>query len=96
MFGVNNKTTFEDTFPTIENDLSLLYSVLPGDSIATRIYKLRKLYDLSFKEFGDKVGVGPTTAHKWENEVREPSKESLDKVIKAFNLYKDYFNMEKG
>ena len=86
---------FKETFPNLENDLSILYTVLPEDSIAIRIYKLRKLHSLSFKEFGERVGVGDATGYKWESEITRPSKESLDKVIKAFNLNINYFDIKR-
>ena len=95
MFGVNNNATFKETFSILKNDLSLLYSILPGDSIAVRIYKLRKLHGLSFKEFGERVGVGDSTGYKWENEITDPNEESLDKIIKAFGLRVNYFETEK-
>ena len=92
---MNDKATFKESFPIIEKNLSILYAMSPSDNVATRIYKLRKIHDLSFKEFGKRVGVGVSTAHKWENDVRDPSEESLDKIIKAFDLNKDYFDMKK-
>ena len=95
MFGVNSNAMFKETFSILKNDLSLLYSILPGDSISIRIYKLRKLHGLSFKEFGEKVGIGDATGYKWENAITEPNEESLDKVIKAFDLNKDYFDIKR-
>ena len=92
---MNEKAAFKESFPIIEKNLSVLYAISPDDNVATRIYKLRKLHDLSLKEFGEKIGVGSTTAHKWKNSVRAPSEESLDKIIKAFGLCEDYFDTEK-
>lgn len=95
MCSVNNSATFKELFSPVENDYSKLYAVMPDDSIGTRIYKLRKLHDMSFKEFSEKVSVGVSTVHKWENGVRVPNKVNLDKLVRSFNLDKKYFDIEK-
>lgn len=95
MCSVNHSATFKELFSTVENDYSKLYAVMPDDSIGTRIYKLRKLHDMSFKEFSQKVSVGVSTVHKWENGVRIPSEESLDKVVRSFHLDEKYFDIKK-
>ncbi|WP_423244456.1 helix-turn-helix transcriptional regulator [Clostridium beijerinckii] len=62
------------------------------DNITNRIRKLRYLSGLSQIEFGKKVNRKVVTVGQWERGIFNPSLPSKKKIIKAFNLPKNYLD----
>ncbi len=66
------------------------YSSLPENTLAEKIYKLRKIKGLSQKQFAKVTGVGYSCIPKYESGNFKASKENLQKICITFNLSKDY------
>ena len=69
-----------------------LICALPTDSIGKKIRKLRLSLGLTQDQFGTMIGSKNTTVANWENEYKTPLPKTLKKIIKTFNLPKDFFN----
>jgi len=54
--------------------------------IGDRIKKLRKLLNLTQKEFAQKIGVIDTLVRKWERGENEPTPKSLRAIAKTYNI----------
>lgn len=68
------------------------YSNLPENTLAEKIYKLRKIKGLSQKQFAKVTGVGYSCIPKYESGNFKASKENLEKICIAFNLLENYFS----
>jgi|GEM_PF-1227014 len=55
-------------------------------AISKRIYELRQQYNLSQKEFAEKIGASQASVNYWENGKRIPKFEQIQKIAKAFEI----------
>jgi len=69
------------------------YSDLPDNTIAEKIYKLRKSKGLGLASFSEITGINISSIQKWEKGVLPPSTRSINKLCIAFDLEADYFNV---
>jgi DNA-binding XRE family transcriptional regulator len=93
MSCMNSSATFKKVFTNIDEKISTLYTMLPEDTFAQKVYKLRKLHNLSQKEFSLKIGIGYTTLCRYELDSHaNASKENLLKICKYFDLDLKYFD----
>ncbi|WP_230141211.1 helix-turn-helix domain-containing protein, partial [Clostridium neonatale] len=70
-----------------------LYNSLPENTLAEKIYKIRKLNGLTQKEFAQKANIGYTSLCKYEIGYKA-SKVNLIKICSAFNISLTYLNLK--
>ena len=92
MCKVYKTATFKNIFNDIVNKAD--YSNLPENSIKEKIYKLRKINNLTLKEFSKLTNVPYSCICKYSLGYNASSKNLL-KIIKTFDLPKTYFNIKK-
>lgn len=56
----------------------------------SRIKKLRKAKGLTMKELGDVLGVAESTISLYENDKRQPDRDTIKKIADLFNVSIDY------
>lgn len=92
MCKVYKTATFKNIFNDIVNKAD--YSNLPENSIKEKIYKLRKINNLTLKEFSKLTNVPYSCICKYSLGYNASSKNLL-KIINTFDLPKTYFNIKK-
>lgn len=65
---------------------------LPDNTISQRMKKLRISLGLTQDQLGTMIGNKNTTVANWENGHKTPLLKTQEKIIKTFNLPKDFFN----
>lgn len=86
---VIKSATYKEVFKDIE--VKPDYSNLPENTLAEKIYKLRKIKGLSQKQFAKVTGIGYSCIPKYESGNFRASKETLKKICITFNIPEDYF-----
>jgi DNA invertase Pin-like site-specific DNA recombinase/DNA-binding XRE family transcriptional regulator len=89
----NKITTFNKVFSSTTTNSDILYNSLPENTLAEKIYKIRKLNGLTQKEFAQKANIGYTSLCKYEIGYKA-SKVNLIKICSAFNISLTYLNLK--
>lgn len=91
--SINKNATFNiDIEPIHISIKDSMLCDLPESNLSDKIKKIRFNFNLSMQAFGDIIGNKTSTISNWEHGRRIPSPKTLEKIIKAFDLPKDYFN----
>ena len=61
-----------------------------------RIKAIRKHYDLTQAEFGDRSGVKGNTITNYENDLRNPSDAIIVSICREFNVNEEWLRNGKG
>ena len=61
-----------------------------------RIKAIRKHYDLTQAEFGDRIGVKGNTITNYENDLRNPSDAIIVSICREFNVNEEWLRNGKG
>lgn len=61
-----------------------------------RIKAIRKNYDLTQAEFGDRIGVKGNTITNYENDLRNPSDAIIVSICREFNVNEEWLRNGKG
>lgn len=56
--------------------------------ISKRIVELRRNHSLTQQQFAEKIGVSKQTVSNWENAIKFPRMELLEKIAQIFNVNK--------
>lgn len=84
---------FRTIFPKVKIDLfKELYKDLPEDTLALKVIKLRKIFNLEREEFSNLIGHHWTTVKQWETEDVPPKPESIMSICTAFEVPLKYFH----
>jgi DNA-binding transcriptional regulator YiaG len=84
---IYRNTTLKDIWENKEIRLfDSLYGNLPESTIGDRIYKIRKINNLSREDFANKVGVHCATIKNWEYGFKTPQKTKIKKLCSVFGV----------
>ena len=61
-----------------------------------RIKAIRKYYDLTQTEFGDRIGVKGNTITNYENDLRNPSDAIIVSICREFNVNEEWLRTGNG
>ena len=61
-----------------------------------RIKAIRKHYNLTQTEFGDRIGVKGNTITNYENDLRNPSDAIIVSICREFNVNEDWLRSGTG
>lgn len=61
-----------------------------------RIKAIRKHYDLTQAEFGDRIGVKGNTITNYENDLRNPSDAIIVSICREFNVNEEWLRTGNG
>ena len=61
-----------------------------------RIKAIRKHYDLTQTEFGDRIGVKGNTITNYENDLRNPSDAIIVSICREFNVNEEWLRTGNG
>ena len=61
-----------------------------------RIKAIRKHYDLTQAEFGERIGVKGNTITNYENDLRNPSDAIIVSICREFNVNEEWLRNGKG
>lgn len=92
--SMNKTATFKTIFETFEISTYTLYSNLPENTIAQKIYKLRSINGYTQRQFADKCSIGYSSLCKYET-GSNPSIKNLKKICDKFDLDINYFYKQK-
>jgi len=59
---------------------------LPSETLAQRIRKCRLYHGFTKRQFADKLGINEKTVRLWEDQISEPSVESLKLLQPYFSI----------
>ena len=64
------------------------------EHIGSRIYKIRKHFNLSMEKFGKQIGISKGSINNIEKETTNPSSQTINSICREFNV--DYVWLTEG
>ena len=64
------------------------------EHIGSRIYKIRKLFNLSMEKFGKQIGISKGSINNIEKGTTKPSSQTINSICREFNV--DYVWLTEG
>jgi HTH-type transcriptional regulator, competence development regulator len=59
-------------------------------AVGKRIKELRKIRNLTQKEFADRINVSPQVVSNWEREYTKPNSEDIERIAKNLEINPNY------
>lgn len=94
MRGVNKNAIFSEIFNKHSCFIhkTLAYRIV-ADTIGEKIRNLRYKLNLTQLELAKFIHRGFGTVSKWEEEIRIPSYDDIEEIIRVYGVDKDYFKL---
>ncbi|MBB6697142.1 helix-turn-helix transcriptional regulator [Clostridium algidicarnis] len=89
---MHKTTTYKEVFEPLDANSSIIYSLLPEETIAQKIYKLRISGGYTRRNFAKICNIGYSSICKYEIGLSIPNEKNICKISKALNIDLNYLN----
>ena len=66
------------------------------EHIGSRIYKIRKHFNLSMEKFGKQIGISKGSINNIEKGTTNPSRQTINSICREFNVYYEWLTQGVG